>query len=171
MKQNGETGDGRPRLRAPRHRVSRKAITWWTLEELMGVVMLLVPQLVAAFFWDAGRPWLVGTSIATVVLGAVACLVIPRWRYRVHRWEATGEAVYTRTGWFVQDWRVAPLSRIQTVDTQRGPVQQMLGLATVTVTTASAAGPLEIPGLDVDVAQRLVEELTAVTQATRGDAT
>ncbi|MCP2262254.1 hypothetical protein LX15_005988 [Streptoalloteichus tenebrarius] len=141
------------------------------MEELIGTVLLLVPQLVAMFFWDAGRPTLVGTSIATAVLGAVGCVVIPRWRYRVHRWEATPEAVYTRTGWFVQDWRVAPLSRIQTVDTKRGPLQQMLGLATVTVTTASAAGPLEIPGLDLEVAQRLVEELTAATQATRGDAT
>jgi hypothetical protein len=41
----------------------------------------------------------------------------------------------------------------------------------VTITTASAAGPLEIAGLDRDDATRLVDELTAATQASPGDAT
>jgi membrane protein YdbS with pleckstrin-like domain len=41
----------------------------------------------------------------------------------------------------------------------------------VTVTTASAAGPLRIRGLDQATAQRLLDELTASTQASRDDAT
>jgi membrane protein YdbS with pleckstrin-like domain len=93
------------------------------------------------------------------------------WRYRVHRWENTETAVYTQTGWLDQERRIAPVSRIQTVDMTRGPVAQALGLASVTVTTASAAGPLRIHGLDVNVARHLVEDLTALTIAERGDAT
>ena len=56
------------------------------------------------------------------------------------RWEVTDRAVYTLHGWLVREWRIAPISRVQTVDTQRGPLQQLLGLANVTVTTASARG-------------------------------
>jgi uncharacterized protein len=41
----------------------------------------------------------------------------------------------------------------------------------VTVTTASAAGALEIKGLDRDVADRLVDELTATTARHEEDAT
>ena len=41
----------------------------------------------------------------------------------------------------------------------------------MTVTTASAAGALEIKGLDREVADRLVDELTAATQADAEDAT
>jgi len=63
------------------------------------------------------------------------------------------------------------MSRIQTVDTQRGPLQRALGISSVTITTASAAGALTIVGLDVAVADELVEQLTAVTQASPGDAT
>jgi membrane protein YdbS with pleckstrin-like domain len=48
-------------------------------------------------------------------------LALPRWWYRLHRWEVTDAAVHTRSGYFWQEWRVAPMSRIQTVDTQRGP--------------------------------------------------
>lgn len=108
---------------------------------------------------------------ATAVLAAVHVTVMPLWRFRVHRWEATPEAVYTQSGWFNQERRIAPVSRIQTVDSERGPFEQLFGLANVTVTTASAAGPLKIHGLDRDAAQRLVDELTQGTQAERSDAT
>ena len=63
------------------------------------------------------------------------------------------------------------ISRIQTVDSQRGPFEQIFGLANVTVTTASAAGPVKIDGLDLAVAERLVAHLTEQTQHTPGDAT
>lgn len=157
------------RLRAPRHQVSRKSITLWTLHALIGWTVLLVPQLVVLIF--APSPWQVTAAISTFVLGVAHTLVMPRWRYRVHRWEATPDAVYTLAGWLNQEWRIAPVSRIQTVDTKRGPLQQLLGLSTVTVTTASAAGPVLIEGLDRDDAVRLADELTTTTQATPGDAT
>lgn len=106
----------------------------------------------------------------TLVSGAYA-VVMPRWRFRVHRWETTDTAVYTLSGWLWQQWRVAPLSRIQTVDTVRGPLQQLFGLSGVTVTTASSAGAVEITGLDHLLATELVERLTETTQSIAGDAT
>lgn len=98
-------------------------------------------------------------------------VVMPRWRFRVHRWETSEEAVYARSGWLWQEWRVAPMSRIQTVDSMRSPLQQLFGLSSVTVTTASSAGAINIDGLDQELAADLVEGLTAITQATSGDAT
>ena len=80
--------------------------------------------------------------------------VVPQWRYRVHRWEVTDTAVYTQTGWWARERRIAPMSRIQTVDHVEGAIARLFGLATVTVTTASAAGALEIAGLDRDRARR-----------------
>jgi membrane protein YdbS with pleckstrin-like domain len=106
-----------------------------------------------------------------IVLGATHVLVMPQWRYRVHRWEITPSAVYTRTGWLNQKRRIAALSRIQTVDTERGPIEQLFKLANVTVTTASAAGPLRIHGLELKTADQLVEALTAATGRNTGDAT
>ncbi|MCW2595277.1 MAG: rane-flanked protein, partial [Jatrophihabitans sp.] len=97
--------------------------------------------------------------------------VMPQWRYRVHRWEITDTAVYTQAGWFTQERRIAPLARIQTVDTQRGPFEQVFGLANVTVTTASAKGPLKVHALDVAIADRLVDRLTERAQLAGGDAT
>ncbi|MDQ6896583.1 MAG: PH domain-containing protein [Actinomycetota bacterium] len=144
----------------------------WLVEG--GGQMLLLLVLQAGWWFLDGR----GSRVPHLVVGVVWLLltvaylaVMPIWRYRVHRWESTPTAVYTQSGWLDQERRIAPVSRIQTVDMARGPVAQLLGLATVTVTTASAAGPLRIHGLDLDVARHLVEELTELTVAEPGDAT
>ena len=109
--------------------------------------------------------------MVSALLAAVHLTVMPRWRYRVHRWELTDDAVYTRTGWWTRESRIAPLSRVQTVDTERGPVGRLFHLTKVTVTTASAAGPLVIDGLDDEVAGKLSAAVTAAAQAVRDDAT
>ncbi|HVE96492.1 MAG TPA: PH domain-containing protein [Pseudonocardiaceae bacterium] len=159
------------RLRPPRHLVSHRAIAWWTAQAALEVAAVLIPLVVGLIVWAGARPWLAGVTAAVAVVGLGYVLVMPRWRFRVHRWETTDDAVYTSTGWISQEWRVAPMSRIQTVDTERGPLQQLFGLATVTVTTASAAGALRLAGLDRALAEDLVEQLTHTTQATPGDAT
>lgn len=168
-------GDVQPsehlRLRPPRHRVSPRAVRWWTTQAALSVSALLIIPIVTLIALPDARPLLVLVTVVVGVLGLGYVLVMPRWRFRVHRWETTDEAVYTSAGWISQEWRVAPMSRIQTVDTERGPLQQLFGLATVTVTTASAAGALRLDGLDHQLAVEVAEQLTKTTQATPGDAT
>jgi uncharacterized protein len=158
-------------LRPPAHRVSRKAFPYWAMRAAAGWLVLLGIQIVWLLISHDTGAIRVGILTGTAVLGVLHVSVMPVWRYQVHRWEATPEAVYTQSGWLNRTWRIAPVSRIQTVDSHRGPLEQVFGLANVTVTTASAAGPIKIEGLDNQTAQRLIDELTANTQATPGDAT
>ena len=95
----------------------------------------------------------------------------PLIRFRRTRWEVTGERVFSQTGWLSRDQRIAPLSRVQTVDTHRGAVMRLFRLANVTVTTASAAGPITLHCLDTDLADRVTAELARVTGQSTGDAT
>lgn len=154
-------------LREPAHRVSPRARVMWMLSAAGEGLVALAVLTVAVLAWDVPAWTLV--VLAGVVLAWVA--VVPQWRYLVHRWEATGAAVYTQTGWWARERRIAPMSRIQTVDYVEGPVARLFGLASVTVTTASAAGALSIDGLDRAVARRLVDELTRQADAVEGDAT
>jgi uncharacterized protein len=158
-------------LRPPRHQVDRRAITLWTAEAVATPAIAVLVLLVLAGTIEPARVALLIAAATVAVAGVAYTLAMPRIRYRVHRWEVTDEAVYTKAGWLTHEWRVAPLSRVQTVDARRGPLQRGLGLATVRITTASAAGDVTIDGLDHDVAADLVEWLTLRTQATRGDAT
>ncbi len=158
-------------LRPPRHQVSPRARVYWAVRALAGWLVPFAAEVVWMIVDDGDRSLQVAALVITAVLAAAHVTVMPQWRFRVHRWESTPEAVYTQAGWFNQERRIAPVSRIQTVDSERGPFEQLFGLANVTVTTASAAGPIKIHGLDRRTAQRLVDELTEGTRAESGDAT
>jgi hypothetical protein len=158
-------------LRAPAHLASRRARWYWTVRAVPG--WLVIGGLAAVVLTASGAAAPVRTTVA-VLLGACALghlLVMPQWRYRVHRWEVTDTAAYTQAGWLRQERRIAPIARIQTVDTERGPFEQLFRLANVTATTASAKGPIKIHALDLPVAERTAAWLTDRAQADGGDGT
>ena len=74
-------------------------------------------------------------------------------------------------GWFNRHAVIIPIARIQVVDTEAGPLEQLLKLATVTVTTASSAGTIRIAGLDAAAAAQVAADLTIATARHTGDAT
>jgi membrane protein YdbS with pleckstrin-like domain len=161
-----------PPLRPPAHQVSPRAVRWWRLKAAITTVVLTLPQVVGLLVFDPPvATVLTVAAVLTVLVGVAYLLLVPPLQYRIHRWEITDDAVYTLSGWLNREWRIAPISRVQTVDTGHGPLQQLLGLATVAVTTASARGTVDIVGLDADVAAELARMLTETTQATPGDAT
>jgi membrane protein YdbS with pleckstrin-like domain len=113
--------------------------------------------------------WLVPAAV--VVYAVVAVGIRPRVRFRVHRWEVTGEAVYTLTGWLTRTWTLVPISRIQTVDVTRGVLQQLFGLSTVAVLTASSQGTVRVWHLESDVAQQVADDLAHRAEQVRDQAT
>ncbi|WP_137990088.1 PH domain-containing protein [Streptomyces vilmorinianum] len=162
---------GEVRLRPPRHTLDERAVTWWRTQWLLTTAPPVVVLAVLGALITPARFWLLTAAGAVAAVGLACTAFFPSWWFRVHRWEVTEDAVYVRTGAFWQEWRIAPMSRIQTVDTVRGPLEQAFGLATVTVTTASSKGAIRIEGLDHELAADLAEKLTRITQATPGDAT
>jgi uncharacterized protein len=155
----------------PAHPPSRKAPLVWAIGAAIPWLMLAAGQVVW-FAIDPRLGWVHALAAAVTVVGIVVFVgVVPVWRYRVHRWDLDPKAVYTRTGWLVQERRIAPISRVQTVDTERGPLDRLFGLANVTVTTASSAGAVRIVALDSDVADRVVAQLTDIAAIGTEDAT
>jgi uncharacterized protein len=66
---------------------------------------------------------------------------LPRWR-----WRLTDLALELRHGVLVHQHEAVPYFRIQQIDVEEGPVDRLLGLATLQVTTASASGSGALPG-------------------------
>jgi membrane protein YdbS with pleckstrin-like domain len=159
------------RLRPPRHRLDRRFIAWRTLQALFWAVGVLGTLGAIYGYAESTRPWLGPVLLVAGPIYAVNIAVMPTWRYLVHRWEATDDAVYALGGWLTRKWQIVPISRIQSIDTEIGPIQRFLGLATVTVTTASSEGKIAIEGLDLRVAEETVDRLREVAAATEGDAT
>jgi membrane protein YdbS with pleckstrin-like domain len=163
-------------LRPPAHRVDPAAQWLWVAQGAVFsvVVVALVVGLSVLLPDDLPGPVDAGLTVARWLLAPVVLVLVvvePVCRYRVHRWEVTADAVYTLEGWLSRTWRVVPVSKIQTVDTTRGPLQQLLGLASISVRTASHAGSTSIEHLDAATAQAVAHDLGLRANAVRDEAT
>jgi membrane protein YdbS with pleckstrin-like domain len=170
MTSDGVSAATLPGLRDPGNRVSRRAIGYWTARAVIDGLIVLAIEVAVAAGMGLDPGWAAALSATALIVVAYA-LIVPRWRYHVHRWEVTSDAVYTRTGWLSVTWRIAPISRIQTIDSHRWFGERLFGLANVTATTASAEGPVHIRALDRATADQLLDELTVATGRMPGDAT
>jgi membrane protein YdbS with pleckstrin-like domain len=142
----------------------------WTVTDALRCVPVIVVLVLVSGPWDwFEMPRWLWVAIAVAMAAYVG--LVPQWRYLVHRWEITDSAVYTQTGWWARERRIAPMSRVQTVDHREGAIERIFGLATVRITTASSAGALTIEGLDQLQAVDLVAELTRIADSVPGDAT
>ena len=120
--------------------------TYWLVQGVLAVcfvVVLVIAGAVVAAVLDATLvAWLVG-GIGGLVVVVLAVLAV----------------VSAGLDWLWRQHQVVPHARVQTVDTTAGPLMRWLGLVSVEVQTASAAGSTSIPGLTPDVADALVSEL------------
>lgn len=110
----------RLKLRPPRNRIEKRAIALWMLHAALTAIVVLGGCGIAYATAESSRPYL-GPVIAVLAAFYVAYIpLMPTWRYLAHRWEVTDEAVYALRGWFEREWRIIPISRIQSINTVRG---------------------------------------------------
>jgi len=83
------------------------------------------------------------------------------WRkYRLIFWRLDKYALGVRQGYLWHSESRVPVSRVQHLDLRRGPLQRLLGLATLVVHTAGTQmNTVSIKGLLLDDAQRLRDRL------------
>ncbi|TFV64857.1 UNVERIFIED_ORG: hypothetical protein E4P37_12390 [Bacillus sp. AZ43] len=163
-------------VREPAWQLSRSAIGLWVTESVIsaGLLWLAIGAFLLFVPADAGGPvpvlrWVL--PIAGALYAAVAIGVRPWFKHRVYRWEVTADVVYTQTGFLTRTWTAVPISRIQTVDVTRGVLQQLFGLSTVAVMTASSQGTVHVWHLESDVAQRVADDLAHRAEQVRDQAT
>lgn len=155
---------GPVRLRAPARALDPRAVSWWRARCAVATVASTAAlALVGALF----VPLLLAAAVLCAVGGAAAAATLPgRW-YRLHRWEITDRAVFTRSGYLRTSWRLAPIALISTADTRTGPLQRAFGLATLVLTTP-AARQLTVAGLGNELAVEVARQLADRSAGLRG---
>lgn len=150
----GHVSDAHNHLAPPREHLDPRARTMWHLAEaIQGAFWLAVLAAAAgALLRFTDLPWwqVLLPAIALAVISVAGSVVGPAVRYRSWRYEIRDDEVDLQHGFLVKTRQLVPMSRIQHVDTRRGPLQQRFGLASVVFYTA--AGSMEIPALSQEVA-------------------
>ncbi len=129
---------------------------------MMIAVAVAVPLLVAALFafvFLAALGWLL--ALAGLALAALLVAWYPRAHYERWRWQLTPLALELRHGVVVHQREAVPYFRIQQIDITRDPLDRLMGLASLRVTTASARGGATIPGIAAVEAPLVRGELLA----------
>ncbi|UPM41980.1 PH domain-containing protein [Halocatena salina] len=140
----------------------------WGLTGLLGaIVVSLGVAIVDTFLFSIGQ-WL-----AVVAFVGIGSCVVPYTllRYRVWQFEIRDDALHLERGVFTRVETAVPFVRVQHVDTQRGPVARLLGLASVVVYTAGSRGAdVTIPGLRSERANALHNRLRELAIESEEDA-
>lgn len=139
-------------------RLDRGILLVWRLGLLpallpAGLVVWLVPRLVGVPRWTVA---VAAAAVAAVVAGPLQALRWRRWS-----WRLADAAIELRSGVLVRRHVVVPHFRVQQIDVLEGPLERLVGLATLRVTTASASGSVELAGLPAALAPTLRGELLA----------
>ena len=128
-------------------------------------VLLLIGLAVGAVVvvkWPGTLIWVGGCWGAFAVLGAWTILYYHPRNYREWGYRLDRRVLLIRSGVWFRTIKLLPLPRLQHVDVKRGPMQRHFGLATLVLHTAGThAAAIEVPGLGVDEATRLRDQLVA----------
>ncbi|MFO7777671.1 MAG: PH domain-containing protein [Nitriliruptoraceae bacterium] len=142
-------------------------VTAWRISAALGWLLPGLVSVVLGFVLAGDWGWLVlGAVVALVVFSVV---FYPGLRYRRWRWQLTELAIELRYGVLVRTQETVPYFRIQQIDITAGPVDRLLGLASLQVTSASASGSATLPGIAADQAPQVRAELLARAAAAVGE--
>ena len=142
----------------PARRLSSTARWLWRAQGAIATAMALVIATTAASDAPGGALWL----LLPITAFAVGVVAIPELRWSRWRYEIRDEEIDLRHGTVTITRTLIPMLRVQHVDTTRGPLDQLLGLATVVVHTA--AGKTTIPALDEAYAGRLRDQIATLAR-------
>jgi uncharacterized protein len=149
----------RPGLDDRDRELAPAVVTAWRLSAALGWILPAVVALVLGFVLGGGWGWLVLVVLAALVTFSI--VFYPPMRYRRWRWQLTDLAIELRYGVLVRTQETVPYFRIQQIDIAAGPVDRLLDLASLQVTSASASGSATLPGIAAEDAPRVRAELLA----------
>lgn len=145
-------------------RVSPKYVVVEVIGSLIGMVVFVGGLLVVYSLW--GMWWALWGAIVIGVISLVGIAFEPR-RVRSIGYRLREDDLLFKRGIMFQRQVAVPYGRMQLVDITRGPVARALGLADLKFVTAAAATAVTVPGLPMEEADRLRDELVALAETRR----
>lgn len=148
--------------------LERRVLTLWRLRASFALAVAAALVFLGTVLVGGLLPALGVTLVVVVVLGGVAWwwtgLVWRSWEFRV------GDgALHLRHGVLTRHVSTIPFHRVQHIDTEAGPLERRLRLATFVLRTASASSDSTVPGIDAAHAEELRIRILALVGS--GDAT
>lgn len=148
-------------------RLNKKCILSMYINNAITYVLLLIGfVLIIVYARDILGPiydviWTLG--IVALVLLLIYMVVAPLIYYARYRYRLTEDRVDIRYGILVLRHIMVPIERVHQVEVSRGPINNMLGLGQVNITTAGGTASLSY--LEIEKAESIAERLNTLVGA------
>lgn len=144
-----------------------RVVRLWRITNLISYGILLLMILAACFpialKYSEIRPWLMTSWLLLVAIAIWFSFWRPPRVFRSWGWRIDGKVIEIRSGLLFRRTRLLPLSRLQHVDLERGPLERRFGLASLILHTAGThSANITIPGLSADDAVKLRDHLVEI---------
>ena len=158
-------------IERPKENIDSKAITAW---RVTGVVYVILCILSIIVFFVASHflgPFPIEISYVlggiALILGILLVGILPSIRMRYWCYEIRDHEVDIQYGIIVIRRSLVPMTRIQHVDTEQGPILRYFKLATLSISTAGTTH--KIPALKMERALRLRDQISTLARMSDDD--
>lgn len=147
----------------PKGRLSKNAVKVWMLTETITALIFLT-ILGTLFFLDYYFDWkvwigwiLIGLTALTILSGIFDIFIKPLYRYKNWRYDVNEDFLQLKSGAFNEEHQLIPMTKIQAVSTNQGPLLRKYGLYSLSVETLGSSH--QIPALPADEAIKLRNQI------------
>ncbi|PWA07529.1 hypothetical protein DCC39_16650 [Pueribacillus theae] len=150
-------------IHPPKNRLSKNIIKATILRELIenSVVFIVLGILIYLdyrFSWKDWIGWILIAIAAITLLASIWSITIrPFLLYKNTRYHVDEEFLQLKTGAFIEEYEIVPMTKIQSVEMNQGPIMRKYGLCSISVETMGSSHA--ISGLPRDVAWELRNQI------------
>ena len=140
-------------------KLSKRALGCMYVATALWSAILLVAIIVSYVLWFVPENIMIG-KVLSLVFGFMIlanAIISPYFRFHRYRYKIDEEFIDIREGYLFVTREIVPIERLHKMETIRGPIDSMFGVAKVKVTTAG--GEVTIRFLEEEKAERIAEGL------------
>lgn len=146
----------------PEQRIAKESVKVGLISEMIstviGVIVLGVLFYVDYYFsWTEWIGWILIVITVLVAISTVISFIVPFYQYKNWRYSIDEEFLQLKSGAFKEVHQLVPMTKIQSVKTEQGPLLRKYGLYAVSMETMGSTH--KIPALKKEVAIRLRNQI------------
>ena len=152
-------------MEEPAKRISKKALRVWRISGVMSsaFLWLLIAGAGVFIFINQWPLWIFFTLLIIGLLEVLTVVVVlPNMRWKRWRYEIREQEIELQRGVFIVRRTLIPMTRVQHVDTEQGPLLRKYGLGAIKISTAATVH--EIPAVEIEEAEEMRKVISALAR-------
>ncbi|HEY9577646.1 MAG TPA: PH domain-containing protein [Pseudobacillus sp.] len=152
-------------MEEPAKRISKKALRVWRISGVMSSAFLWLLIIGTGVFIFINQ-WSLWIFFILMIIGILEVLtvvvVLPNMRWKRWRYEVREQEIELQRGVFIVRRTLIPMTRVQHVDTEQGPLLRKYGLGAIKISTAATVH--EIPAVEIEEAEEMRKVISALAR-------